>query len=390
LGQSPGGTSLAPDSLFLQGEFAASLVNQGGLGKFGPTELRKKLQDKVVRISPDINSLSEGIRGSSTPQDLETMFQLIYLYFVQPRVDSTAFISYKTRLQDLLKNRALNPEAVFADTVNLTMSQNHFRERPLNEQMLEELDLNRAFAFYKDRFAEAGDFTFYIVGNFEIDEIKPLVLSYLGSLPTIHRKETWHDIGLRAPTGVIEKKVYRGIEPKSEVEIIFTGPFDWSQLNRRKLYAMTDVLSLKLREVIREDLGGTYTISATSGTSHFPLAEYEVSITFNCDPERSGELIQTIFQQIDSLQNFGTTEKYLTKVREKGIRDFEENIKRNTYWLSLLSFYDLHGEDPNSIIRGPEEFLNQLDSSMIQNAAIKYLNRDNFATFILLPEKMKN
>ena len=385
--QSPGGTSLVPDSEFVPATFASTLIGQSGVGKFGPIELRKKLSGKVVRVFPAISSLNEGLRGSASPQDVETLFQLVYLYFTEPRADSITFISYQKRLGDYIRNLKLDPESAFRDTLQVTLAQHHYRSRPLDEKMLDEMDLTKSFGFYRNRFADASDFTFYLVGNFEVEKIKPLIATYLGNLPAIHRVESWKDVGIRPPKGVVEKEVDRGMEPKSQVKIVFTGAFEWSQRNRRLIRAMADVLQLKLREVLREDMGGTYGVGCSASPSHFPYQGYRFSIGFGCDPQRVEELTKAVFVQIDSLKNFGTTEKYLTKVREKSIRQHEKNLKENGYWIRSLQFYDRHGENPGAILKGADVFMKSLSSQMIQAAAKQYLNEQNYVKVVLKPEK---
>jgi zinc protease len=266
------------------------------------------------------------------------------------------------------------------------MSQNHIRRRPWSQAILDEMDLNKSFDIYKERFAEAGDFTFYFVGNFDPEQLKNLARTYLGSLPTIGREEEPQDIGVYPPKGIVDKTIYKGVEPKSQVQIIFTSPFEWSRENRLLMHALSEVLSIKLREVMREDLSGTYGVRVGASPSKFPREEYQFSISFGCDPERVEELTQTVFTQLDSLLTSGTTEEYVTKVRETTARQHEINLKENRYWLSRLSFSDTYEEDPILILEGSKDFMNRLTPAMIQEAARRYLNMDNYARFVLKPE----
>ena len=286
LATSDGGTSLYPDSLFIPASTASGLIVRSGVGNFGPIELNKALSGIVANVSPSIGELSEGLRGSASPKDVETMFQLIHLYFTGPRADEVAYESYKVRIKEILANSRMSPERVFADTVAVTMSQGHYRARPYTEEMLEELDLDRSLAIFQDRFADASDFTFYLVGSFNVAEMTPFVEQYLASLPSTGREETWSDIGLRPPQGVVEKTVVKGIEPKGRVRIAFTGEFDWNRTNRQVLQSLADVMRLKLREILREDLGGTYGVSIGASSSQHPYEGYQFGIGWGCDPDR--------------------------------------------------------------------------------------------------------
>jgi zinc protease len=382
---SPGGNSLVDDKDYIPALTAASIIAQGGVGKFNQIELDKKLAGKVVRVSPTIGELSEGFSGSASPQDVETMFKLIYLYFTAPRQDSTAFLSYQSRIKGFLENRHANPESAFRDTIEVAMAQYHYRARPWSEELLQEMDLARSYAIYKDRFADAGDFTFFFVGNIELMEFRSLVQTYLASLSKSDRKESWKDVGMNPPKGVIKKEVHKGLEEKSRVRIIFSGSFEWDRQNRYNVNSLSAVLRIKLRENLREDKGGTYGVGVGASPSHYPESKYQFSISFGCSPERVEELVNTVFEQVDSLQQFGVSEKYLQKVKEIQRREYETDLKENRFWLSSLSFYYFHDEDPRNIF-DLEKYVDNLNSEAIKAAAQRYLNEDNYVMVVLYPE----
>jgi zinc protease len=383
---SDGGTSLYPDSLYIPAVTAANLISQSGLGAFGPIELEKALNGIVASVSPRISQLSEGLSGSAAPKDLETMFQLVYLYFTAARADQVAYDSYRVRVQEIMASSRLTPERAFSDTISVTMAQGHFRARPFTEEVLDEMDLAASLEIFRERFEDAGDFTFYLVGNFTVDEIRPMVQQYLGGLPTSGRDETWRDVGIRPPQGVVTRTVVRGIEPKSRVRLIFTGDFEWDRENRQTLQALTEVMRLKLREVLREDLGGTYGVSVSASTSRDPVEGYRFNISWGCDPERVDELTERVMVQVDSLQSFGIDDSYLDKIREIDRRSHEERLKENGFWLRSLQFVDRYGQDPMTILGGSASFLEKLRSADISEAAQRYLDQSNYAKFVLLPE----
>lgn len=382
---SPGGNSLLPDRDYIAAVTAATIVSQGGVGDFSQIELQKKLAGKVVAVSPGIGALTESFSGSASPRDLETLFQLIHLYFTAPRMDSTAYLSYRSRIKGFLQNRSADPESAFEDTIEVVMAQRHFRSRPWSEELLEEMDLARSFAIYRERFADASDFTFIFVGNLNLAALRPLVETYLGSLPSLNRGETWKDVGIRPPAGVLRKEVRRGREEKSKVRIIFTGPFQWNRQNRYDINALAALLRIKLRETLREDLGGTYGVGVRASPSRYPEPGYEFAISFGCAPGRVEELIQSVFQQIDSLKQFGAGDKYLQKIKETQRRQYETDLKENTYWLNSLQFYYFNGENPLNILDYPQ-YVEKLNAAGIRKAAQAYLNENNYALFILYPQ----
>jgi zinc protease len=382
---SPGGHSLVSDEKYIAAVTAASLIREGGIGNFNKIDLQKILAGKIVSVVPYIGELHEGISGGASPKDMETMFHLIYLYFTSPRKDNTAFLSYQSRKRGFIENRNARPETVFEDTVHTTMSQNHHRRRPWSLKMLDEMDLQASFEIYRDRFADAGDFTFLFIGNFDLSEIKPLIQTYLGGLPSLNRNEKWKDVGIKPPKGFIKKVIRKGIEPKSRAKITFTGPFNWKRQQRYDIQSMTRLLQMKLRVALREDLGGTYSVGVWSSISHYPDKKYSITISFGSAPERLEELIDTVFHEIENLKNYGAASSYLTKVKESQRRRRETDLKNNRFWLSTLRFYYLHEEEPLNILKY-NKLVEKLSSEAIQYAAQKYFDTKNHVIVVLLPE----
>ena len=387
-GFSPGGNSLVPDSEYVPAATSTALIQLSGAGNFNYIDLQKKLAGKIVNVSPYIGELSEGIGGSASPKDLKTMFELIYSYFVNPRIDSSAFLSYQSKLKSWLENRNASPDAAFQDTLQNTLNQYNYRHEPWTMERLNKMDMQKSFNIYKDRFADAADFSFIFVGNFKPDSIKPLVETYLGSLPTLTRKENWKDLNINPPKGIINKKVIKGIEPKSRINITFTGPFDWNYESKYEFNSMIDVLRIKLREVLREDKSGTYGVGVYGSGEKIPDEKYSINITWGCAPDRVDELVNAVFQQIDSLKHAPVAPIYITKVKETQIRSNETNLKENRYWLNMLNNYLFNKLDLSEIKRYSER-ISGLNAEKIQDAAKKYFNIKNYVEVTLFPEKTR-
>jgi zinc protease len=383
---SPGGSSLASDADYLPATMSDDVVAYGGVGTFNLIDLQKMLSGKAATASPSVGSMEEGISGRASPKDAETMFQLMYLYFTAPRSDSTAFVSLQQRLRGLLENRSASPEAAYEDTIQVTLAQHHVRARPFTTKLLDEMDLRKSFDFYRDRFADASDFTFAIVGNFELDAIKPLVLQYLGGLPSLGRKEKGRDVGIRPPTGVVERTVKRGVEPKAQTRITFTGPGEFNRANVYALSSLADVMRIRLREALREDMGGTYGVDVSAGLSRDPRQEYSVTVSFGSAPDRLEELTQAAFRLIDSLKTTGPTASDLAKVKEMQRRSRETSLKQNGFWLGQILSYDRNGWNMDDIV-GYDALVDSLNAEMVRNAAQKYLPKDNYVRVSLVPEK---
>ncbi|HEU4711648.1 MAG TPA: insulinase family protein [Pyrinomonadaceae bacterium] len=383
---SPGGTSLASDADYIPASTASRVITSGGVAKFSAIDLGKMMTGKIATANPFIGELEEGFTGGSSRKDLETLFQLIYLRFTQPRADASAFAVQQTQTRTFLANQSVVPEIAFYEALNEALYQDHPRRKNPTAATVDYWNLDKSLAFYKDRFADASDFTFYFVGSFDEAMMKPLVERYLGALPSLKRKETWKDIGVKRPTGVVEKRVEKGIEPKSMTSIVFNGPFDYSQERRVAIRAMSEILSNRLLEVVREELGGTYSISASPGYSKYPKPEYSITIQFASSPDRTESLIKRVFDEIAKFKAEGPTEKQLNDEKEALTREFETRSKENGYLLSQIVARFMNDEDPAGVWLVPE-FYKKLDAATVKDAANKYLNTNSYVKVSLFPEK---
>ena len=399
-GFSPGGTSLASDEEWIPASSATVLLQGGGLGPFNTTDLRRVLTGKVASARPFISSFEEGVTGSGSPQDLETMFQLIYMTFTAPRADPEYFEVFNTRNRAGLQNRDASPAVAFNDAINRIMTQDALRSRPVTVETLDHTDLGGSLAFYQDRFEDASDFTFIFVGNIDLDVMRPLVERYLGGLPSTNRVETWRDLGERPPRGVIEEIVRKGLEPQSQTRLFFTGSIDYGDRSQRLgIAVMTSVLETRLREVLREELGGTYSVSVGSSFSWRPAGQYRLSISFGSDPERADELLAAVYEEVDRLKNSPPDEAEVNDVLEAQRRAWETNQESNSWWLSVLDgryrylLDQSDGRYPSGDVLletlptyGAD--LDALTPPRIQELARRYFDQDNRVRVTLLPEQL--
>jgi zinc protease len=382
---SPGGTSLASDQDFIPAETASQVIAQGGLGNFRSIDLNKILAGTSVSVRPDIGETEEGLGGGASRRDLETMFQLIYLTFTAPRADPVAFRVLTEQLRVTLANQEAQPDTVFTEALDATLSQNHFRAQPMTAARVDQMNLDKSLAFYKDRFADASGFTFVFVGSFDLATMRPLVERYLGSLPALHRNEAAKDIGIHPPAGIVEKQVRKGIEPKSQVSIVFTGPFQNNEMQRVVVRAMAETLSGNLHRTLREDLGGTYGVSVEPLFTKRPAEEYRLTISFGCDPTRTESLVKTAFELIEQFKTTGPSNGQVADTRTALLRDFETNSQRNDYLVNRILYKYEYGEDVNDVF-SMRQFYDRLSAPVLRDAARTYLNTSRYVEVTLLPE----
>ncbi|HXI02875.1 MAG TPA: insulinase family protein, partial [Candidatus Saccharimonadales bacterium] len=384
-GYSPGGTSLVSDADYPSALLAVPYVRASGLGEFDAAELQKALAGRVAGASPWISELEEGVSGSASPEDLETMLQLVYLDFTAPRADPKAWDSLLTRYRGAIQNRLSRPETVFGDRMAQALSQDHPRRRPLSEELLARADPSTAIGIYRDRFADAGDFTFTLVGNFDPNAIEPEVLTWLGGLPSAGRAEAWKDVGVRPPAGVVKVEVRKGLEPKSLVQIVFTGETPWSAEDEHDMESLADLLRLRLREVLREKMGATYGVSVDGAISPRPAPGYSFGISFGCAPDSVETSVDAVFREIESVKESGASDAEVAKIREAQSRERETDLRENGFWLSVLEAYDRRGEDPGRIL-DYDRLVARVTSDALAASARRWLDTGRYVEGVLLPE----
>ena len=382
---SVGGTSLVTDAEYQTAANASAIMSLSGVGKFSAVDLGKKLAGKAASATATISGTSEGIGGGASPKDLETLFQLTYLRFTAPRLDTLAWQSAKQRTEASLANRNANPLAAYSDTLTATLTQNNLRSRPPTAATLAQINPEKALAFYKDRFSNAGDFTFVIVGSVNLDSLKPLVEKYIASLPGTGRVENWKDVGGAPPVGVIEKVVRKGSEPQAQTAFIFHGAFNYTPQTRFDMLAMTTLAQMWLTDALREEMGGTYSPGLNGGGTKIPRGEYSVSVQYTSSPDNVDKLSARTFRVIDSLKNTVPNAADLQKVKEQIVRSRETSLKTNSYWASNIAGRDQNGEDIAGLTDAYDEMLKGLSGKQIQNAARLYFNTKQYVKVVLLP-----
>ncbi|MGH7500261.1 MAG: M16 family metallopeptidase [Longimicrobiales bacterium] len=382
---SPGGLSLVDDGDYMSAGFSTTLVGASGLGELDATALQKALQGKAASVRVSLDDVSEGLSGGASPKDLETLFQLIHQNLVAPRNDSIAFQSIMTRLRGLIANRAASPESAFQDSLNVILAQHHPRARPISVQVLDEVDRARAFQVYRDRFGDAGDFTFAFVGSFDIEAVRPLVLQYLASLPGSGRSETWQDRGVRPPDGVVERIVRKGIEPKSQTMVVYTGPVQFNADNRLALAMLAGALDIRLRDVLREDLSGTYGVQLSQAAVRDPWQHYVFTVGFGAAPVRLDTLAASVFAEIEKIKQSGPDAATLQKVKETHRRGHETNLQQNGYWLGQIIAASQYGEPMGAFLDLPAR-IEAVTAEQIAQAARTFLRSDRYVRVSLFPE----
>jgi zinc protease len=383
----PGGTSRASDAEFIPARVAETVVPAGGVASFSAVALDKLLAGKALGVVPFIDESVEGMRGGSTPQDLEAMFQLLHLRFTQPRADPTAFAALASQARGLLANQTASPEVVFNQTVEDILSGGHPRRQPETPATVDRWDLAASMAFYAARFADASRFTFVFVGSFTPETIRPLVETYLASLPSSGSRERWRDLGIPLPRGVVERTVVKGIAPKSQIALVFSGPFDDTDASVLALRTVSLVLQSRLLDTIRQELGATYAVSVEPDTERHPRPQYSVRIEWTCDPARTAELVQHVLDDVAFVRATRLTEGQMARVRESLLREFERDSQSNGYVLNAIARrYEDGGPADLGAVVGLPRLIAALTAEDLQRGAQTWLDTGNYVKVLLMPE----
>ena len=382
---SPGGLSLLPDADVLRAQQAPDALARGGLGNYSLVDLGKKLTGKAVHVSAFIDELNEGVMGSASPRDLETMMQLVWLRLEAPRADTSAFQAMMQQYTAALANNDADPQSVFGDTIQVTLAQGNARFRPLNVQRLQELNLKRMEEIYRDRLSDASELTFLFVGTIDLATFKPLVEQWIGALPASGRKEVARDVGPKLLAGTVEKTVKKGIEPQSTTLLMVTGEAPWTREQAYVASSLGQLLEMRLLDRLREAMGGTYGVSVDASISRAPRQEFQVGIQFGSAPNRADALYKAVLQEMDSLRRVAPSLSEVERVREQQRRELEVARKQNGYWLSALSTKIEFGDDPATVMQS-EQLISALTPAQFLAAAKVYLNTANIARFVLVPE----
>nr|MBX2817414.1 insulinase family protein [Saprospiraceae bacterium] len=386
---SPGGHSLYDDEEYRTASLASAIVNQSGIGSFNLVQLQKQLAGKQVQVGPYIGEYEEGLQGFSTIADQETMFQLIHLYFTAPRRDDEAFNSFMTRQKQILQNLLVNPNYYFQDRFSKLKFNGHIRRGLPTAEQMETVDLDRLMQVYADRFSDASDFTFVMVGNIDVAEITPHLEQYLGSLPATNRNEKWRDPGVKTAKGQHIDRFNYGEAPKAQVRLNWYGDFEWDiRENRYHFSAMQEVLRNRLRESMREDQGGVYGVSVGGGVSKIPNEGYQITIGFNAEPDQVDTLLAVAKSEIAKVVSEGASEEDLGKVREVQKQSRIKNQKENGYWTNTLKSYYLYGLDLGNLSQESyEKLVDALTGEDVMKMAAQVFGTENYIESVMMPEE---
>ena len=387
-GVSLGGTSVFPNDEIIDIAQLNGVALVGGIGNFSKVDLSKALAGKRASVGAGIGNTTETISGSCSPKDFETMMQLTYLTFTSPRKDNEAFESYKNRLKAELQNADANPMSAFSDTITSALYNNHPRAIKMKENMVDKINYDRIIDMYKDRYKDASDFTFYLVGNVDLEKIKPMIAKYLGSLPTINRKETFKDNKMYIRKGKYKNEfAKKQATPMATIMFLYSGTCKYDLRNNILLSFLDQALDMVYTAEIREKEGGTYGVSCNGSLGKYPKEELILQIIFQTDPAKKDKLSAVVVEQLNKMAKEGPSAEHMQKIKEYMLKKYKDAQKENGYWLNNLDEYFYTGIDNT---KDYEKIVNSITAKEVQDFLARLLKQNNEIQVVMtMPEEAK-
>jgi zinc protease len=387
-GISFGGSNLYSNDEMIKTQFANGGLTEAGFSGLKTNDITKFMAGKIANATPYISNTTEGIRGSATPKDLEYMFQMVNGYFTDLNLDTAAYEGFKQKQSAFFDNMASQPNVYFQKEFYTYLNKDNPRFRMIPDAKgWAETDYTLAYNKYKERFANAGDFEFFFVGNIDDKAIEAFSAKYIASLPSSDKKEKAVDLGYRMMKGDLKKVVNKGTEPKSNVTIMYYGDATYSAKEAMTMRALGEVLTIKLVEQLRENESGVYGVGARGSMNKVPNGSYNFSISFPCGPDNAEKLTTSALKELQKVIDNGPDAKDVEKFKIAEVLEYKKQIKENRYWLSNFTRSFVNGSSPADVLE-VEAKINEVTAKDIQEIAKKYLTKDKVIGF-LMPEAKK-
>lgn len=384
---SKGGSSLYGVSDLPTVNMTADFASAFGVGNYDAISLQKALTGKSVNVNVGISGLSESIAGTCRTEDFETMMQLAYLHFEQPRFDEEAYNALMARYKAFVSNMGNDPKKIMSDSLRAIRSNYHERNLVFDAEYLEKVSFERMKEVYLERFSNASDFTFFIVGDIEEETAKELVTKYLGAISSSNEQENWVDNKVNSPEGITKKTIpLKMSEPKATVQIFYNNKLAYTPENRIGLSYISAILRLRYTESIREKEGGTYGVGVKTSMSKNPKSKGNITIQFDCDPDRADDLIPLVYAEIDKMLEIGSSSEDIEKTRQNILKSRAESKEKNSYWMNNIRGYYINGTNM-ALPENYEDVVESMSAKDIKKLAKKFFIKADQIEVVFVPQE---
>lgn len=391
--QSAGGlneVNIKDTKTLVNAQMADNIIDATGLGNFKQTELEKALAGKQVSLSSSINNDTESLGGSSTPKDLRTLFEMLYLKFTAIGNDPESYNNTLLSMKTQLENAEKVPETAFSDSIRTTIYGHDARVRTTEQKKADFAlyDYQLMQKIYRERFNSPSDFTFFFTGNVNVDSLKQFCELYLASIPAAKKKEVRRDPKLEFVNGQVTNKFVRSMEtPKANIVILYHGNHPYSLKEAQIVNAFGSVLDDRVLQSVREKANIAYSTQADANASYGFHPQYYVQLYCPVKPANVDQALQLMNEAIKEIAEKGVTNEELDKVKKFEIKEYQESQKNNGYWQGLISAKTFWNQDERT---GYEAAVNGVTSQDIQNFAKNVLlKQNNKISIIMMPASLK-
>jgi zinc protease len=372
----------------INANYAGSVADAMGIGEFSPTDLQKVLSGKTASARAVLSGTFDGFSGASSVKDLETMLQLLYLRATSPRKDTTLYKSFVQRNKSQMAFAMASPQTAFIDSLIKALYDNDPRA-PIavpKPEYFDQIDLDRAMAIYEERIGDVTGMDFAFVGSIDETVLKPLVETYIGSLPASGKKPNWIDNGLRTVKGQKQLDFYKGQAQQSLILAFYTGEVPYSEDLELKANAISEILNIRIIEELREKIQGIYSGGTSASVDKIPYQNYQIVFQLPCGPDKIDTLLLAMNAEIEALKKDGPTEDVLNKVKQQWIESYKTSLQENGTWLNRILGDKFPGDTDPDRFFNYEKYVNSLTPAQIKVAANMLLSGKNIFTAILRPE----
>jgi len=380
---SPGGLTLFKSDKDIWNKKAINNVTTiGGLGEFSATALRKALTGKRTSLSAGIGDENENLNGATTPTDLKTLFELIYLQMTAVRIDDEAYKSFDERIRTQLETQQSNPMVAFSDTLTDAAYDGNPRTRRMKASDFDKVDYHRMIEMYRERYADASDFVFTFVGNVSKDAIRPLLKQYLATLPSLNRKEKGDESQITPfHKGKVSKHFKRNLEtPKTSIALLYSGKMTYNLRELTTAQLLSNVLDLVFLEKVRDAESATYDVRSNVALYSFPEGRTTIQIFCDTDPGKSDKVLKIIKSALEDMASNGPTDVQISKSVKGILRGREEIMQENEYWLKAIDTYYTRGFDAHTEFN---KTLNSITKDEIKRFAKDLLSQGNLIEVVM-------
>ena len=380
-----GGLSILPDEEFYMGEMMPAVNSMSGVGKFSATELKKQLSGKSASVQPSVENYASVMNGVCSPKDLETMFQLLWLNFTQPRFDENDYNTLMNMLRTQLENAKSNPDYTMMEVFTDEAYGHNPRRQMISLEHLDQFSFEALPGIYRKLYPDANSFLFTIVGNVDLETLRPLVEKYIGSLPVSKKQmEVVEDNCYPAKGGVVKDFTMPMQQPKVSVHYLFSGEMPYTFKNKASLTFLTQALFSRYLVSIREEKGGTYGVQVWGSTEYLPKETYTMEIAFDTNEEMADELCEIIMKEIEEIAANGPKSEDVEKTREYMLKEWKNSLEQNAGWVNYIGAKYGSGLD---YVKDYEQTLQTLTNADVQAMAKKVLEDGNEVKVVMRPEK---